>query len=227
MNYLSKKTLPSLILLLSLAIYPLLAQETEVAAKKKFPVELRIGFTSASFDTPYNNENTPSPSKAGFYLGAIVDCPLSKTVCFQPGLVLISKGGKLNVNTENDKALTVNGVYLQLPLYFSFKLPLRRYDNSLNFNFGPYLAYAIAGKTSYKPSGSNTSTSLDSFGNLGPLNRLDAGLGLEFQFELKHKVVFTLGSEMGMTRSMKKEWISGTNDLIANSTNYLSVGYKF
>jgi hypothetical protein len=227
MNYLSKKGLPSVILLLSIATYPLMAQQTVVAPKKKFPVELRAGFTSASFDTPYNDENTPSPSKAGFYMGAIVECPLSKTFYFQPGLVLISKGGKLDADYENDRAITINGVYLQAPLYFAVKLPLRRYDNSINFNFGPYLAYAVAGKTTYKPSGSNTSLSFDTFGDGGPLNRLDAGLGLEFQFELKHKIVFTLGSEMGMTRSMKKEWISGTNDLVANSTNYLSVGYKF
>lgn len=227
MNYLLKRGLPSLILLLSLAAYPLMAQETAVTAKKKFPVELRAGFTSASFDTPYNNESTPSPSKVGFYLGAIVNCPLSKTFNFQTGLVLIHKGGKLDADHENDKAITIDGVYLQAPLYFSAKVPLRRYDNSFNFNFGPYLAYAMAGKTTYKSSGSKSSLSFDTFGDQGPLNRLDAGLGLEFQFELKHKVVFTLGSEMGMTRSMKKGWVSGTNDLIANSTNYLSIGYKF
>jgi hypothetical protein len=226
MNYSSKKCLLSFILLL-LATYSLMAQETAVAAKKKFPVELRAGFTSASFDTPYNNENTPSPSKAGFYLGAIVECPLSKTFYFEPGLVLLSKGGKLDAYYANDRGITVNGVYVQAPLYFSAKVLLQRYDNSLNFNFGPYLAYAVAGKTSYKSSGGKSSVSFDSFGDQGPLNRLDAGLGLELQFELKHKVVFTLGSEMGMTRSMKKGWISGTNDLIANSTNYLSIGYKF
>lgn len=199
---------------------------TSETPKKKIPVEIRLGFTSACFDTPYDNQTKPSSSKAGIYVGLVSEYRLSDYIYFKPGLVLTSKGGKLDADYEGDKAITINATYLQVPAYFSLKVPLRKYRNSFNVNMGPYFAYGIFGKTFYKPSGSSASVSYDTFGSQGVVNRIDAGLGFEVQFELKEKIVFTLGSEVGMIRSMKQGLVN-TDKLVGNSTAYLSVGYRF
>lgn len=196
-------------------------------SKTKIPVEIRLGFTSTCFDTPYDDQTKPSASKAGIYAGLVSEYRLSRFFYFEPGLVLTSKGGKLDADYVGDKAITVNATYLQVPAYFSMKLPLRKYPlNSVNINIGPYFAYGIFGQTSYKPSGSSTSVSYSTFGSQGPVNRIDAGLGFEAQFVLKGKIVFTLGSERGMVRSMKEGWVSGTDKLVGNSTGYLCIGYR-
>lgn len=207
-----------------LSSHPSTAQETNAAAGKKIRVEIRAGVTSSNFRAPFDDRVHPSAPKAGLYGGAVLGLRLSESMSFLPGLVLTGKGGKLDVMHEGDKALNVNAVYLQLPLYLSFRLPVNKYSNSFNINLGPYLACGVGGKATYKPSGNKSPVSLDSFGSGGPLNRIDAGLGLEVQFELKGKVVFTLGSEMGVAPSLKK--VSGTNAIIGNGTGYLSVGYR-
>jgi hypothetical protein len=201
---------------------------TQDEAKKKVALQGRIGINLSYFSAPYDNNLDPSSSKVGYNAGVVVDYRLSNSIYFQPGLMLTSKGGKFKDEVYNEVkyTTTINAVYLQLPLYFTWKIPVAKYpSNSLNISLGPYLGYGIAGKTELKPKSGGVAYTIDSFGDNGALNRLDVGLGFEFQMELK-KIVFTLGSEMGMNRSMKEEGLS-TSSVIANSNNYISVGYKF
>lgn len=202
-------------------------QRTTTFLSKRIHAEVRAGFTSSNLATPYNDDIRSSASKTGFYGGLVLEYPLSEILYLRPGFIVTSKGGKLDVDYEGDKAMTLNGVYFQVPIYFSAKLSLERYNNSINLNVGPYVAYGFAGNMSYKPRGSNTPYSSSSFGKNGPLNRLDVGLGGECQFEYHNKIIFTLGSEVGMTRAVKNGVVDGISDVIGNSVGYLSVGYKF
>lgn len=201
-------------------------QRTTTFLSKRTHVEARVGFTSSNFATPYNDDIRASASTVGFCGGLVLEYSLSEIFHLRPGFIVTSKGGKLDVNYQGDKAMTLDGVYFQVPIYFSAKLSLERYNNSINLNMGPYIAYGFAGNMSYKPSESNLSYSSSSFGKNGPLNRLDVGLGGECQFEYHNKIVFTLGSEVGLTRALKSGVVDGISDVIGNSVGYLSVGYK-
>jgi hypothetical protein len=109
-------------------------------------------------------------SKIGFNVGLNVEYSIIKQVAIKSGIYFTIKGAKYSDSYEVynyysgyqtvEKDYTINEDYLQIPILGSYKLPLNNKLN-LEFNFGPYLAYGIAGKTE----GDNTfgSNGLDTF----------------------------------------------------------------
>lgn len=84
--------------------------------------------------------------KVGFNVGLQVDKRLDRHLYFQSGIFFTTKGVKLNYK-GNEKSAKINQMYLQLPLALAYKFHIDR-NAHLVFNFGPYLAYGIAGKVS-------------------------------------------------------------------------------
>lgn len=147
-------------------------------------------------------------AKIGFKVGGGMEYAFDKTWSLQPSLFFTTKGTK---ETSMGEDLTVNQVYLELPVNVQARVPVSDNLNML-FAAGPYFGYGIAGKTSYG------NVKDDTFGD-GGLKRFDAGLGFGVSFEIS-QIILGLDGQLGLTKL-------GDGDAPKNINFGLSVGYKF
>ncbi|GAB6009646.1 porin family protein [Dysgonomonas reticulitermitis] len=220
------------------------SQTNEGLAKKtQFIIKGGLNFSTIAVSDKDNDYYGTEKSKVGFNLGIAADIPLGKKFYFQPNLNFSAKGSKqkeINIGTEIEN-LSLNTLYMQIPLLFAYKFDFKKWNNSFNIAFGPYVAYGVGGNIvsgSYVSPGAGgmiyrPSIKVGSFSS-DICNKADIGMNMEFQFELP-KIMFILGYEYGFTNMIK------THDLFFddlsyeyrnrtsyhNSTNYIGIGYKF
>jgi opacity protein-like surface antigen len=158
-------------------------------------------------------------AKVGFKIGAGMEYALDKTWSLQPSLFLTSKGAKV----EEESNVTVNQVYLELPVNLQARVPVADKTNIL-FAAGPYFAYGVGGKTSGGASfdGIDYTASMNTFGE-NRFKRFDAGLGLGVSLEVS-KVIVGLEGQFGLT----KIGDGNASDGSPKNINFgVTVGYKF
>lgn len=167
-------------------------------------------------------------SRIGFNVGVSLDIPLLQSLYLQTGLYATQKGFKYD---ETDDGVTyeekANPLYLQIPILASY-----RYNFSdatqLQVNFGPYLAYGIAGK--YKESGSYSNASVeheyDYFGDDDDqfgAKRFDCGLMVGAGVTVS-KFYIGCAYEFGLTNIFDSE----DDDYSVKNGNFMvNVGYNF
>lgn len=151
--------------------------------------------------------------KVGFNVGLQVDKRLDRHLYFQSGIFFTTKGVELDYK-GNEEPTKINQMYLQLPLALAYKFHIDR-NTHLVFNFGPYLAYGIAGKVS-----DDSLRKQDTFDKTG-LKRFDVGLlgGIALEFD---RVLLGVNYEHGLLdiAQAKKESYKNQNVTI-------SLGLKF
>lgn len=205
------------------------AQVTIVETQeKKVNFQVRGGLTLSNLTASWGNSRDDATTIAGFNVGAIADFSLSRDIYLQTGLAFISKGAKVKDVSVDDQYMdaTMRAQYLQIPVYIAYKLNIMQSSNKLGFAVGPYFAYGVAGKTSFSQRGSNVDFSINTFDSDGLWNRPDVGLGFELQLELE-KVIFLMGSEMGLTKAWKSSALTDSGLHVRNTAVHLSVGFKF
>lgn len=226
-----KKITNGLIILFVLLANTIHADAQDISDEniKKVGFQVRGGLNLSNLIAYHDGETYSEKLKVGFNVGAIADIRLSNVFYLQTGLTFTSKGAKVKDITMDDingtMEATMNAMYLQVPIYFTYKVQLPNNNNRFNIALGPYFGYGIAGKSTYTPYGSSVGFSLDTFDKDHLWNRPDLGLGLEVQFETE-KLVFILGSEAGLTRAWKTQYLSESIN-INNRVSYLTVGFKF
>lgn len=89
--------------------------------------------------------------RMGYQLGVVLDYSFNKVLFFQPGLLLNSKGSRV-IYTDNllgtKTTIQNNPIYVEMPLLLGFRLGLENFK--LFGVAGPYMAYGVAGKSSFK-----------------------------------------------------------------------------
>jgi hypothetical protein len=159
-------------------------------------------------------------AKIGFKIGAGMEYALDKTWSLQPSLFLTSKGVK---GEEEEAKVTINQVYLELPVNLQARVPVSDKTNFI-FAAGPYLAYGIGGKISGATSEGDVdySSSTNTFGE-NRFKRFDAGLGLGVSLEVS-RVIVGLEGQLGLT----KIGDGASSDGSPKNINFgVTVGYKF
>lgn len=151
----------------------------------------------------YTGDNDMN-AKVGFKIGGGLEYEFTDLWSLQPSLFISTKGAKYD-------ALTVNAVYLELPVMAAARINVADNTNIV-ISAGPYFAYGVGGKRSIGDK------STDTFGDNG-LNRFDAGLGLGVAAEFG-RVVVGLDSQLGLAEVQK----SGNPKNINSS---ITLGYKF
>lgn len=166
----------------------------------------------------------------GYNAGLLADIYLDGGIYLQPGVNIASRGSRIKKFTGEDShktSLRMTTLYLQVPLLFAFKIPVRDTgEDSFNFALGPYYAYGLNGKI--KPRGKNSSFGkLETFGKDGVCKESDWGIIAQAQYETS-KIFITYGAELGLTSIMKKDKLpAGFNKKIKNYSFGASIGYKF
>ncbi len=181
--------------------------------------------------------NTTSDMKWGYQFGMFADYVLPSDLYFQTGLIFESKGAKydqnfsesgiiaydmsyvIDNNTINDQSVSINTIYLQVPVYAGYKFNL---TNNLDISIavGPYLAYGVGGKSTIKEydiDGNVTESKADVFGK-DKWKRFDAGFSALLGAEYK-KVSFNIGYDFGMVN------IDRVYE-VYNRNLFMNVGYR-
>ncbi len=158
-----------------------------------------INFAEVSFS---GGDEMFSPSHiTGFHVGPVADFKLIDKLHFNPGLLYSLKGYKESYTEEN---LTEKINCLVLPLNLSYRFPINPVVNKLDVfaQAGPYLSYALSGKSTYN--GETTNIDFDKEN----MKRFDFGvdLGAGVQYG---PVVVSLNYELGLTNLSKDGELSG------------------
>jgi len=189
--------------------------------------QIKGGANYSNLTADFEGDTDNAKAKLGFVTAAIAELPIDRNLYIQTGIMFLSKGAKVKAipaETGNIDG-TMNALYLQLPIYFAYKVGMPYTYNSFNFALGPYFGYGVAGKTSYTYSDSNTGASTDTFLKNGLWNRADMGMGMEIQFEMQY-LVLAFGAQLSLTRAWKREMLLEKVN-VRNNTVYLAAGFKF
>jgi hypothetical protein len=204
------------------------SQTNEESAKKtQFIIKGGVNISTIAVNDKDGNLYGTEKPKFGYNLGIAADISLGKQFYFQPNLNLSAKGSMMrgmDIGIDHTVDLSMNALYLQVPLLFAYKFDMSRWNNFFNIAFGPYIAYGVGGNIT-----GPQSLKVGSFSENGFCNKVDVGMNMEFQLELP-KIILILGYEYGFTNMIKKEIIKveyQNRVSYHNSNNYIGIGYKF
>ena len=183
-----------------------------------------------------NGDKLENDMIIGFHAGVNVQIPIAPQFYFQPGLMFTTKGGESKADLFGSTFLTSTYKlsYIELPLNFVYKAGLG--SGYFMLGFGPYLAYGVMGKATFK-SGSVTNDSDIEFKKevvVGdPLTTayfkpFDAGANIFFGYELSAGLFIQLNAQLGLLEINPDDKRFPDTDLSIKNTGFgLSLGYRF
>ncbi|PXV69066.1 outer membrane protein with beta-barrel domain [Dysgonomonas alginatilytica] len=192
----------------------------------RFTLEGGLNLSNSS----WNAGPLDKKARAGFQVGMMVEYPVTDIFYVQSGLSYTRKGAKVEGfreegNIDSNREITMNQMYLQIPLYAAYKIQVVP-GTKIVFNAGAYFAQGIAGtskvpgKVTFWNEHYLASGEFSTFGGQNSLSRFDFGLGGGAGIEFA-SVVVTLRYELGL-RDI------GKNDLSYKNRNAaLTLGYRF
>ena len=164
----------------------------------------------------------------GYHAGVNIQIPVVPQFFFQPGLLYSLKGAKI---TEGSESYKDKISYIELPLNFVYKALLGK--GYFLLGFGPYIGYAIGGKT-IPESGSATEIEFNKVVETGDpetvkyYKRFDAGGNIFAGYELASGIFLQLNTQLGMLKiNPEDKRISDDKSSVKNTGFGLSIGYRF
>jgi hypothetical protein len=168
----------------------------------------------------------------GFNTGVNVELPIAPDFFLQPGLLFSVKGTK---NTEGSTTGKLTVDYIELPVNFLFKPVLG--NGRLLLGFGPYIAYALAGKVKLSDSGTEVEQKIKFENNLSNsqmvdneyyLRPFDAGANLLAGYEFGSGISFQLNVQLGLLKTNPGYEGDSEDKASAKNTGFgISAGYRF
>ena len=181
-----------------------------------------------------NGDKLKNDMLLGFHAGVNVQIPVAPEFYFQPGLLFSTKGAK---NSYGSLTGTYKLSYIELPLNVVYKGALG--NGFIMVGFGPYVGYAIGGKSSIT-NGSTTIESSIVFKNAvesgdpyltAYIKRFDAGGNIFAGYETAGGLFFQLNTQFGMLNiNPQDNRVSAdfSSKLSVKNTGFgLSLGYRF
>jgi hypothetical protein len=167
----------------------------------------------------------------GFHIGAEAPIRLADEFYFQPGLLFTTKGAK---NTGSGITLTNNLSYLELPLNLVYRGTLG--SGFILVGFGPYVAYAIQGKSKLEGGGISLKSDIGFKNKLtlgDPISTtyfrpIDAGGNIFFGYEMASGLFLRLNAQLGMIGINPEDNRFPKGETLIKNTGFgLSLGYRF
>lgn len=158
-----------------------------------------------------------SPSSyTSFNVGLTVDIPLLESVYIKSGLFYTGKGCKYE-HKSDDVKLTPS--YLEIPILASYRYDFNE-TAQVQFNFGPYFAYGIGGKSKYEEEKKTYET--DFFGSDSDTKRFESGLQIGAGITVSQHYYFGVAYQWGLTN------VFDDDDLTVHNKNFMiNLGYNF
>lgn len=167
----------------------------------------------------------------GFHAGLNVQIPLAPQFYLQPGLMFSTKGGK---NSEDGFTSTYKLSYLELPINFVYKGALG--NGYFLIGFGPYLGYAVMGKSIGEGDGQTVESDIefknevsesDPFTN-SYLKAMDVGANVFAGYEMGNGIFVQLNTQLGLVEiNPTDKRIENDETSLKNTGFGLSLGFRF
>jgi hypothetical protein len=131
------------------------------------------------------NEELSNTNTFGFQLGMVMESKLGKSFVVKPQIQLIKKG--------TEQVTGEKGIYnyLELPINFLYKMPLKR--GRVYVGAGPALAYMISGSWALKGESKEVI-----YFDFDKVNRFDYGINTIVGYEIKGGFFFNINYTMGL-----------------------------
>jgi opacity protein-like surface antigen len=192
---------------------------TTVSASAQIKVSGTAGLNLANMVESYGSHSESGDSKAGLKLGILGEYSFSDYLGVQAGLVFSQKGMAIK-ESEVDAKTTLN--YLQIPINAMGRYKIND-DFAVTALAGPYVAFALSGKYSWKEPGQDGDSEKIKFGSGDEeMKALDFGLTLGAGVEYK-AFFLRLEYDWGLSNLENN---SGDSS-IKNRNFGISVGYSF
>jgi hypothetical protein len=204
-----------------LSIFSLIALFTTASLQAQ--VTTSFGFKAgANQNTFYLKQEGSSEvrytlTKPGFHVGGIVDIGCSSNFSIQPQLLLVSKGGKINLGSQET---TFDFLTIDLPINFLY------HYNGFFLGGGPNLSYGVSGKG--KATGDPDVDLYDEgLGSTGKFKRFEVGVNATMGFRFPSGFMVSTNFTPGLT-DIFEEASGVTEDITSHNSFFgFSVGYLF
>lgn len=182
-----------------------------------FGIRAGVNFQNLNGKMP-NGDKWDNKLKPGFHVGANAEIPVATDFYVQPGVLFSTKGAK---STFGPVDVKTNLSYIEVPVNFLYKPVLG--EGKLLLGFGPYAAFAIAGK--YKAGDEDEKIDFGSSED-DDMKSFDAGANFLAGYEFSNKLSFQLNAGLGLLNLANR--IDGdTKSSVKNTGFGVSVGYRF
>lgn len=195
-----------LILLSAMALSVLSLNAQTKETKTGVSLGVKAGATFSKLSTITSDATVSSNAITSFYVGGIVDIPVTSMFSIQPGISFIGKGGKSSVSKANP-------MYIEIPVNIVGKVEAG--PGKVFAGVGPYVAMGIAGKA-----GDNTIK----FGDGKDFQTIDFGLNFMLGYQLTNGLSINGGYGLGLID------IAGTEtsgESTKNSVFSVGLGFNF
>jgi hypothetical protein len=215
--------------LITLSIVSILFTSTQLNAQITFGIKGGGSLASFKFDgdEAVSDEqakvfNDNRKMFATFHAGVTADIALSENLVIQPALQFAPKGVKIESSDGIDNTkLRIVCNYIELPVNVLYRQSSK---GGFYGGVGPYVAYAINGKTFSQLNNDAEEEDDIKFDNTDGFKRLDFGANAMIGYELPAGITVGANYSLGLTSITDPK-----NFGLSTKTSYigLSVGYKF
>jgi len=191
--------------------------------------QVRVGVTGgvqlANQPVKFSSITLTSDRLVGYHAGLLLDAPLAGNLSLRPQLLYSVKGGKYDLGgfsggLVDDLKTTIN--YLEIPIQLMYGLEAG--PGQVKIGAGPYIGYAINGKTSGSSNGQSGSETIEFGSGQDQTKRLDYGLRLSAGYELTSGLGVTAFYAPGLANLANTSQGSVKNIAFGLSLSYLFSG---
>jgi hypothetical protein len=190
--------------------------------------QVRYGVTAgvqlASEKYAFGGLTLKTKNQVGYMGGLFADARLSEKISIRPQLLYSVKGSTIDLGSLSGGLTSgsVNTVftYIEVPIQLTYSLEVG--PGSVVLGAGPYVAYALSGKSTSTDSGQKMSQTIDFSTKDGDARRLDYGLRLSVGYELLSGVMVSGYYSPGLANI-----INDASTSVKNTAFGLSLGLLF
>ncbi|MDO5607879.1 MAG: porin family protein [Capnocytophaga sp.] len=191
------------------------AATTQEPAKQKVKFGIKGGANLATLRFS-DDEVDDEKMRASFYVGAVVEIPLSKNWYFEPGLTYLNNGAKREETVLGSKVESEIAIQqINLPLSLKW-----RAGRHFFFKGGGYVGHISSIELKGSALGQSASAKVDK----DLYNNIDAGILLGMELETSFGLFFELNANLGLTDIPKENFLAKE---MKNTAVQLGVGFKF
>ena len=178
---------------------------------------LKAGVNLPNYKYSTSNASNNTESSTNFHITGFMDAPLTGNFSIQPGISLQGKGAKFDLGALG--TYTQNTMWVEVPVNAVAKLHTGDAGNFF-VGAGPYAAFGISGKNSYKSGFGETETEFK-FGKDEQQKAFDAGVNFLAGYQLSSGLTLGAGYGLGLMDIAKNGSSSKQNNRVLS----FSVGF--
>jgi len=180
------------------------------ATKAQIRFGIKGGGNLANGSVTIRGTSTDSKPVISFHVGAVLEAQLADRLYLEPNLLFSRKGASIDMTSTISQKVTYS--YLELPVNVVYEV-----IDYLTIGGGPYLGYALGGKTTITDKTNNLEVSQDIKVEEGGMKRLDYGLNFTAGYEIIDGLTISANYSLGLVNIVDNNSSTTKNNVIGIS----------